>query len=158
MCERMDEQEENLEALKEKNENQQQVIEDLNSRLAKIQTDYDFLSEESQIIKSDAADQQRLVSSLEEQCKQLQAQKLALEEELGTVRLAASGGSSQVEELNSRLQEKERRVAAPSFARNLLVESLEAQVRTLSQEGDKARQEVAQLTERHQAAGRAHHG
>ncbi|CAN7985125.1 unnamed protein product [Ixodes pacificus] len=133
--------EEGMAAAKAREESQQQAVEDLNARLAQVQTDYDFLSEESRIIKSEAADQQRHLTSAEEQCVQLQGQKRGLEEELATLRLTASGGSQQVAQLNAHLQERERQV-----------ESLESQVRTLSQECERARQEAAQQAERLQAA------
>ncbi|EEC11420.1 CAP-Gly domain-containing linker protein, putative [Ixodes scapularis] len=133
--------EEGMAAAKAREESQQQAVEDLNARLAQVQTDYDFLSEESRIIKSEAADQQRQLTSAEEQCAQLQGQKRGLEEELATLRLTASGGSQQVAQLNAHLQERERQV-----------ESLESQVRTLSQECERARQEAAHEAERLQAA------
>ncbi|XP_064460859.1 CAP-Gly domain-containing linker protein 1-like isoform X2 [Ornithodoros turicata] len=130
-----------LEALKRADEKQRDAVEDLTSRLCRLQTDYEFLREESQIVKSEASEHQEMAEAAERRCRDLEEQnkqlkKMVEDQDMGAV----------IAQLNSNLEEKER-----------VIKELEQNLRDLRHEHDRVKAALIKETAEQLAAQRERH-
>ncbi|XP_076339911.1 uncharacterized protein LOC143240774 isoform X2 [Tachypleus tridentatus] len=140
---------EDLEQGKQRQDKQLQVIDDLNMKLSRAETESNHLSEELSAMKTHLADAEQKLHVIEGQGQELSQQKAKLEGQVSDLVHLSGSNSDQLSQINEEIREREKQVEELQFQLRSRTQEVEKLKDTVNSLHDQNKQEFEKINSKH---------